>query len=51
MSGSLRVDRRTKDLCRRLKRGELAVIDHPDLDGTAAYALVEAGVAAVINAA
>jgi uncharacterized membrane-anchored protein len=45
------VDRRTKNLCRRLKRGELAIIDHSDLDGTAAYALVESGASAVINAA
>jgi len=49
--GSARVDRRTKNLCRRLKRGEVAIIDHSDLDGTAAYALVEAGAAAVVNAA
>lgn len=51
IAGIVRVDRRTKNLCRRLKRGELAVIDHADLDGTAAYALVEGGAAAVINAA
>ncbi len=46
-----RVDRRTKNLVRRLKSGEIAVIDHPDLDALAADALVECGVAAVINAA
>jgi uncharacterized membrane-anchored protein len=45
------VDSRTKNLCRRLKRGEIAAIDHPDLDGAAAYALVEGGAVAVINAA
>jgi uncharacterized membrane-anchored protein len=51
ISGTARVDRRTKNLCRRLRRGEVAIIDHSDLDGTAAYALVEGGVAAVVNAA
>lgn len=49
-AGRLRVDRRTKELCRRLKRGEIAVIDHADLDGTAAYALVDLHPAAVVNA-
>lgn len=47
----MRLDRRTKDLCRRLKRGEIAVLDHPDLDGAAAEALAERGPAAVVNAA
>jgi uncharacterized membrane-anchored protein len=47
----LRVDRRTKDLCRRLRPGEIAVIDHPDLDGTAAQALIDCAPAAVVNAA
>jgi uncharacterized membrane-anchored protein len=45
------VDPRTKELCRRLRRGEIAVIDHADLDPTAARALIELGPAAVINAA
>lgn len=51
VAGTARVDRRTKNLCRRLRRGEIAVIDHADLDGTAAYALVERNAAAVLNAA
>lgn len=51
VAGIARVDRRTKNLCRRLRKGEIALIDHSDLDGTAAYALVERGAAAVINAA
>lgn len=51
IAGKARVDRRTKNLCQRLHRGDLAIIDHADLDGTAAYALVERGAAAVINAA
>ena len=50
VSGSCRVDRRTKTLVKRLRPGELAVIDHEDLDRIAAEALVDAGVVAVVNA-
>jgi uncharacterized membrane-anchored protein len=45
------VDRRTKDLVPRIDPGDVAVIDHEDLDRVAAEALVHAGVAAVVNAA
>jgi uncharacterized membrane-anchored protein len=45
----VRVDRRTKDLVKRLRRGEIALIDHEDLDATAAQALVGCRPAAVIN--
>ncbi len=48
--GLARVDRRTKDLTRRLVPGDIAVIDHPDIDRVAADTLVSAGVAAVVNA-
>jgi uncharacterized membrane-anchored protein len=48
--GPARVDRRTKRLVQRLRPGEIAVIDHEDLDRIAAEALIEAGAAAVINA-
>lgn len=51
VAGRARLDRRTKDLVRRLQPGEIAVIDHPDLDRVAAEALVAAGAAAVVNAA
>src|SRR5688572_29937787 len=51
ISGAVRMDRRTKNLCLRLKRGEIAVIDHADLDGPAAYALIERQPSAVLNAA
>ncbi|HEU4754970.1 MAG TPA: putative cytokinetic ring protein SteA, partial [Armatimonadota bacterium] len=51
LSGPVRVDRRTKNLCRRLRPGEIAVIDHADLDGPAAEALAERRPAAVVNAA
>ena len=49
-TGTARVDRRTKELTKRLQPGEIAVIDHEDLDRVAAEALVRAGVAAVVNA-
>ena len=48
--GRARVGRRTKELVTRLHAGEIAVIDHIDLDGVAATGLVEAKVAAVVNA-
>jgi uncharacterized membrane-anchored protein len=50
VTGRARVDRRTKDLVTRLHAGDIAVIDHVDLDGVAASGLVEARVAAVVNA-
>jgi len=49
--GPAGVDRRTKDLIKRLEGGEIAVIDHEDLDRVAADGLIEAQVAAVVNAA
>jgi uncharacterized membrane-anchored protein len=45
-----RVDRRTKTLLRRIQPGEVAVIDHEDLDRVSAEELVERGVSAVVNA-
>ena len=48
--GVARVDRRTKDLAQRIGRGEIAVIDHRDIDRVAGESLVAAGVAAVVNA-
>ena len=45
------MDRRTKDLVGRLRPGDVAVIDHEDLDRVAAEALVDAGVGGVVNAA
>jgi uncharacterized membrane-anchored protein len=46
-----RIDRRTKNLTRRLRPGEIAVIDHADLDRVSAESLVKSEVVAVINAA
>ena len=47
--GIARLDRRTKNLTKRLRPGEVAVIDHLDIDRVSAEALVLAGVAAVVN--
>ena len=41
----------TKDLAKRIGPGEIAVIDHEDLDRVAAETLIEAGVGAIVNAA
>ncbi len=49
--GPARVGRRTKDLTKRLAPGDIAVIDHVDIDRVAADALVAARPAAVLNAA
>ncbi len=49
-SGPARLGRRTKDLVRDLKAGEIAVIDHADLDRVAAESLVSSGVVGVVNA-
>jgi uncharacterized membrane-anchored protein len=45
-----RVDARTKRMLVRLQPGEVAVIDHEDLDRVAAEGLVARGAAAVVNA-
>ncbi|WFE28775.1 putative cytokinetic ring protein SteA [Solwaraspora sp. WMMD791] len=50
ISGTARLDRRTKRLVGRLRPGDIAVIDHVDLDRVAADSLVAVGVAAVLNA-
>ncbi|WP_232668841.1 putative cytokinetic ring protein SteA [Pseudonocardia sp. TRM90224] len=50
LSGVARVDRRTDGLLRRVKAGEIAVLDQVDLDRATADALVAAQVAAVVNA-
>jgi len=42
-------DGRTKQLCKRISRQQIALIDHPDIDEMAARALLEAEVKAVIN--
>ena len=49
--GPARLDRRTKNLTRRLGPGDIAIIDHQDLDRVSADALVNCQVAAVVNVA
>ena len=49
--GTAKVDRRTKDLTKRIRPGDIAVIDHLDIDRVAADTLVAAQPAAVLNAA
>jgi uncharacterized membrane-anchored protein len=49
--GPARLDRRTKSLARRLEPGDIAIIDHADLDRVSAEAMVVGQAAAVINAA
>jgi uncharacterized membrane-anchored protein len=51
LSGTARVDRRTDALIRRLKPGDIAVLDQVDLDHATAHSLIAARVAAVVNAA
>ncbi|WP_197682988.1 putative cytokinetic ring protein SteA [Jiangella sp. DSM 45060] len=49
VSGVVRLDHRTKNLTKRLKAGEIAVIDHLDLDRVSAEALVACQAGAVVN--
>src|SRR5436305_3161228 len=49
--GTARLDRRTKNLTKRLRPGDIAVIDHVDIDRVSADALVGCQVVAVVNAA
>jgi uncharacterized membrane-anchored protein len=49
--GTARVDARTKNLVKRLQPGQVAVIDHVDIDKVAADSLVACRPAAIVNAA
>lgn len=51
ISGRARLGERTKDLIKVLAPGDIAIIDHQDIDRVAADGLIEAGVKAVVNAA
>ena len=48
--GTVRLGRRTKDLVKRLRPGDVAVIDHVNIDRIAAEELIATGVRAVVNA-
>jgi uncharacterized membrane-anchored protein len=51
VSGPARLGRRTKILTKRLCAGDIAIIDHVDLDRVSADALIACQVAAVVNTA
>jgi uncharacterized membrane-anchored protein len=50
-AGVVRLDKRTKDLTKRLQPGDIAIIDHLDIDRVSAEALVACAPTAVVNAA
>lgn len=50
LHGPVKVDRRTKDLTKRLRPGDIAVIDHTDIDRVSGEALVACRPLAVVNA-
>src|ERR1035438_2458523 len=47
--GVARLDHRTKNITKRLSPGEIAIIDHADLDRVSAEELIRRKVAAVVN--
>ncbi len=47
--GTARLDKRTKDLVKRLTRSDIAVINHRDIDAISAEELVASGIRAVVN--
>lgn len=51
ITGAARLGARTKDLVKRLRPGEIAVVDHLNIDRIAAEELVASEVAAVVNCA
>ncbi len=50
-TGTARLGRRTKNLVGRLGPGDVAIIDHQDLDRASAEELIESGVRVVVNVA
>lgn len=50
LEGTARLGRRTKHLVKRLEPGDVAVIDHVNVDRIAAEELIATGVRAVVNA-
>jgi uncharacterized membrane-anchored protein len=50
-TGPARLDRLTKRLTRRLSAGDIAIIDHTDIDRVSAEELLESGVRVVVNVA
>lgn len=48
--GVARIDKRTKDLVKRIQPGDIAIIDHEDIDRVTAESLVESRIEVVVNA-
>jgi uncharacterized membrane-anchored protein len=51
VTGAARLGRRTKELVKRLGPGDIAIVDHADLDRVSAEELLESGVRVVVNVA
>jgi uncharacterized membrane-anchored protein len=51
LTGQAKLDRRTKNLVKRLSADDIAIIDHTDLDRVSAEELLESGVRVVVNVA
>ncbi|MDR1713480.1 MAG: hypothetical protein LBR39_04945 [Coriobacteriales bacterium] len=51
LSGTARLGKKTKELVKRLTPGDIAVIDHEDIDRVGAEGLIASGVTVVLNAA
>lgn len=51
IAGTAQLGKKTKDLVKRLTHGDIAIIDHEDIDRVSADTLVASGVKAVVNAA
>src|SRR3989440_1134610 len=51
LTGHAKLDRRTKNLVKRLSADDIAIIDHTDLDRVSAEELLESGVGVVVNVA
>ncbi|MEN6348413.1 MAG: putative cytokinetic ring protein SteA [Syntrophomonas sp.] len=50
IKGRARIDRRTKNLVKRLKKTDIAIIDHDDIDEVAANSLIDIKPQAIVNA-
>jgi uncharacterized membrane-anchored protein len=51
IESTARLDKRTKNLVKRLRPGEIAIIDHKDIDRVSAESLIESKPAIILNAA
>ncbi len=49
IKGIIKKDKKTKNLTKRLKPGDIAIIDHKDIDEIAAISLVESKIKCVLN--